>query len=115
MIKETPRLYPPAPLLLPRECREACKIDGYEIPLKTKVNVKGWAIGRDAKYWDDAASFIPERLDGSSIDYKGTDFEYIPFGAGRRICPGIAFGMGNVESFLLLIYTTTSTGNCPVG
>ncbi|KAH7545375.1 hypothetical protein FEM48_Zijuj01G0086900 [Ziziphus jujuba var. spinosa] len=55
------------------------------------------AIRRDPEYWYDAESFIPKRFDGSSIDYKGTDFEYIPFGAGRRMCPGIAFGMANVE------------------
>ncbi|XP_024930823.2 desmethyl-deoxy-podophyllotoxin synthase-like [Ziziphus jujuba] len=97
VVKETLRLHPPGPLLLPRECREACKIDGYEIPLKTRVIVNAWAIGRDPEYWNDAESFIPERFDGSSIDYKGTDFEYIPFGAGRRMCPGIAFGMANVE------------------
>ena len=97
VIKETLRLYPPAPLLLPRECREACKIDGYEIPLKTKVIVNAWAIGRDPEYWDDAESFVPERFDGSSMDFKGTSFEYIPFGAGRRMCPGVAFGMVNVE------------------
>ncbi|XP_048327964.2 desmethyl-deoxy-podophyllotoxin synthase-like [Ziziphus jujuba] len=97
VIKETLRLHPPVPLLLPRECREACKIDGYEIPLKTRVIVNAWAIGRDPEYWEDAESFIPERFDGNSIDYKGTDFEYIPFGAGRRMCPGIGFGMANVE------------------
>ena len=97
VIKETLRLHPPAPLLLPKECREACKIDGYEIPLKTKVLVNAWAIGRDPEYWDDAESFVPERFDGSSLDYKGTNFEYIPFGAGRRMCPGIAFGVANVE------------------
>ncbi|KAF3451209.1 hypothetical protein FNV43_RR07302 [Rhamnella rubrinervis] len=76
---------------------EACKIDGYEIPLKTKVIVNAWAIGRDPGYWDDAESFVPERFDGSSVDYKGTSFEFIPFGAGRRMCPGIAFGVANVE------------------
>ncbi|KAF3451208.1 hypothetical protein FNV43_RR07301 [Rhamnella rubrinervis] len=97
VIKETMRLHPPLPLLVPRECREACKVDGYEIPLKTKVIVNAWAIGRDPEYWDDAESFVPERFDGSSIEYKGTDFEYIPFGAGRRMCPGIAFGVANVE------------------
>ncbi|KAF3451207.1 hypothetical protein FNV43_RR07300 [Rhamnella rubrinervis] len=97
VIKETMRLHPPLPLLLPRECREACNVDGYEIPLKTKVIVNAWAIGRDPEYWDDAESFVPERFDGSSIDYKGTDLEYIPFGAGRRMCPGVAFGVVNVE------------------
>jgi cytochrome P450 len=97
VIKETLRLHPPAALLMPRECREACEIDGYEIPVKTQVFVNAWAIGRDPAYWHDAESFIPERFDGSSIDYKGTNFEFIPFGAGRRMCPGILFGVANVE------------------
>ncbi|KAL5575856.1 hypothetical protein UlMin_017555 [Ulmus minor] len=97
VIKETLRLHPPAPLLAPRECRESCEIDGYKIPIKTKVIVNAWAIGRDPEYWNEAESFIPERFENSSIDYKGNNFEYIPFGAGRRICPGISFGMANIE------------------
>jgi cytochrome P450 len=98
VIKETLRLHPPAALLMPRECREACEIDGYDIPVKTQVFVNAWAIGRDPAYWHDAESFIPERFDNSSIDYKGTNnFEFIPFGAGRRMCPGISFGLVNTE------------------
>ncbi|KAJ7946414.1 Cytochrome P450 [Quillaja saponaria] len=98
VIKETFRLHPPAPLLLPRENRsEACKIDGYEIPIQTKVIVNAWAIGRDPKYWHDAESFIPDRFSDNTIDFKGTNFEFIPFGAGRRMCPGIAFGLANIE------------------
>ncbi|XP_024029892.1 cytochrome P450 71D9 isoform X2 [Morus notabilis] len=97
IVKETLRLHPPAPLLVPRECREKCEINGYEIPAKTQVIVNAWAIGRDPKYWTEPESFIPERFLDSSIDYKGTNFEYIPFGAGRRICPGMSFGLINVE------------------
>ncbi|GAU14713.1 hypothetical protein TSUD_203620 [Trifolium subterraneum] len=99
VIKETMRLHPPAPLLLPRECRDACNIGGYEIPLKTKVIVNAWALGRDPKYWYDAERFIPERFDGTSYDFNKTNnsFEYIPFGAGRRICPGILFGLASIE------------------
>ncbi|TXG67933.1 hypothetical protein EZV62_009208 [Acer yangbiense] len=97
IIKETFRLHPPIPLLLPRECRESCKIDGYDIPVGYKVIVNAWAIGRDPNYWTEPESFYPERFLGSSIDYKGANFELIPFGAGRRICPGISFGMANVE------------------
>ncbi|CAI0552337.1 unnamed protein product [Linum tenue] len=97
VIKETFRLHPPAPLLLPRESRANCVVAGYEIPKKTKVIVNAWAIGRDPGTWEDPESFIPERFEGSEIDFKGMHFELIPFGAGRRICPGIAFGMANVE------------------
>ncbi|XP_059664646.1 desmethyl-deoxy-podophyllotoxin synthase-like [Cornus florida] len=97
VIKETLRLHPPAPLLVPREARERCEINGYDVPIKTKVIVNAWAIGRDPKSWTNAKCFEPERFRGSSIDFKGTNFEYIPFGAGRRICPGISFGIANIE------------------
>ncbi|KAJ7960896.1 Cytochrome p450 [Quillaja saponaria] len=97
VIRESLRLHPPFPLLLPRESSEKCEINGYEIPAKTKVIINAWAIGRDPNFWTESEQFKPERFLGSPIDYRGTDFEYIPFGAGRRICPGITFGMANVE------------------
>ena len=97
VIKETLRLHPPLPLLIPRECRETSIIGGYEIPMKTKVIVNAWAIGRDPKHWHDAESFIPERFHHSSVDFRGANFKYIPSGAGRRICPGISFGLANIE------------------
>lgn len=100
VIKETMRLHPTLPLLLPRECRESCEIDGYVIPVKTKVIVNVWALGRDPEYWDNAECFIPERFENSSYDFKGTNLEYLPFGAGRRSCPGILFGMASVELVL---------------
>ncbi|KAL5549561.1 hypothetical protein UlMin_004792 [Ulmus minor] len=97
VIKETLRLHPPVPLLLPRESSQSCVIEGYEIPAKTKVIVNGWAIGRDPKRWKEAEKFYPERFLDSLIDYKGADFEFIPFGAGRRICPGMSFATAVVE------------------
>ncbi|MBA0550252.1 hypothetical protein Golax_017854 [Gossypium laxum] len=104
VIKETLRLHNPVPLI-PRECRENCKLGGYDIPAKTKVLINSWAIARDSRYWSEPESFNPERFLDSSLDYKGTDFQYIPFGAGRRICPGITFGLANVEQQLAqLVY-----------
>ncbi|XP_059666528.1 premnaspirodiene oxygenase-like [Cornus florida] len=97
VIKETLRLHPPLPLLIPRENSKKCEINGYEIPAKNKVIVNVWAIGRDPENWSDPESFVPERFLDSSIDYKGTHFQYLPFGAGRRICPGMSFGVANVE------------------
>ncbi|XP_048542472.1 desmethyl-deoxy-podophyllotoxin synthase-like [Triticum urartu] len=97
VIKETLRLHPPATLIL-RECRAACRVLGFEVPAGAMVLVNAWAIGRDAASWGaDAEEFRPERFDGSGVDFKGTDLEYIPFGAGRRMCPGVAFGLANVE------------------
>nr|XP_017248492.1 PREDICTED: cytochrome P450 71D10-like isoform X2 [Daucus carota subsp. sativus] len=96
VIKETLRLHPPAPMLIPRECREQCQINGFDIPVKSKVIFNAWAIGRDPRFWDDSESFKPERFQDSPVDFKGTDFQYIPFGAGRRICPGISFAHPNI-------------------
>lgn len=103
VIKETLRLHPPLPLLLPRECGQVCKINSYDIPLESRILINAWAIGRDPKQWDDAESFIPERFLDSSIDFRGNNFEYIPFGGGRRICPGISFGLVNVELQLAML------------
>ncbi|KDP36253.1 hypothetical protein JCGZ_09818 [Jatropha curcas] len=97
VIKETLRLHPPVPLLLPRENKENVVIEGYDIPAKSKVVVNAWAIARDPKYWDEAERFYPERFINSSIDFKGANFEFIPFGAGRRMCPGMIFGLASVE------------------
>ncbi|CAO2198790.1 unnamed protein product [Urochloa humidicola] len=97
VVKETLRLHPAAPLLVPRESRESCKILGYDVPKGITVFVNGWALGRDPKHWKDAEEFNPERFEGCTIDFNGTDFEYIPFGSGRRICPGILFAHSNME------------------
>ncbi|XP_058093608.1 cytochrome P450 71A1-like [Magnolia sinica] len=92
VIKETLRLHPPGALLLPRETIQDCRIDGYDVAAKTRVIVNAFAIGRDPSSWENPEEFMPERFTGSSIDYKGQDFELIPFGAGRRVCPGMYFG-----------------------
>ncbi|KAL7164743.1 hypothetical protein ACSBR2_040614 [Camellia fascicularis] len=87
--KETMRLHPAAPLLLPYKARNDVELLGFTIPKDTQVLVNAWAIGRDPEYWDNPTSFMPERFLDCGVDYKGRDFEYIPFGAGRRICPGM--------------------------
>lgn len=102
VIKETLRLHPPSQLI-PRECIKSTNIDGYEIPIKSKVMINTWAIGRDPQYWSDADRFIPERFNDSSIDFKGNSFEYIPFGAGRRMCPGMTFGLASITLPLALL------------
>ncbi|CAN1224294.1 Premnaspirodiene oxygenase [Linum perenne] len=87
VIQESLRLHPSLPLLLPRENHERAEIMGYEIQPKTKVIINSWAIGRDPRYWVEPEKFYP-----TNKNYKGTDnFEYIPFGAGRRMCPGISY------------------------
>ncbi|XP_075507759.1 cytochrome P450 76A1-like [Primulina tabacum] len=89
VIKETLRLHPPVPFLVPRKAIQDANFFGYQIPKNTQVFVNAWAIGRDLACWDDPLSFKPERFLGSKIDYKGQHYELIPFGAGRRMCAGI--------------------------
>ncbi|KAM7265968.1 hypothetical protein ACFE04_003651 [Oxalis oulophora] len=103
IIKESLRLHPPAPLLLPRETIERCEINGYEIPAKSIVGINAWAIGRDPQSWTEPERFYPERFLESSIDYKGAHFELIPFGSGRRICPGMSFAIPNLELQLAML------------
>ncbi|CAN0911226.1 Desmethyl-deoxy-podophyllotoxin synthase [Linum grandiflorum] len=97
IIAETLRLHPPIPLLAPREGREHVMLNGRDIPTKTRVIVNAWAINRDSRYWKDAEKFYPERFVDCSTDYKGNDFQFISFGAGRRMCPGMSFGMAVVK------------------
>ncbi|XP_049369477.1 (S)-N-methylcoclaurine 3'-hydroxylase isozyme 1-like [Solanum verrucosum] len=86
--KETLRLHPPGPLLLPHRAVQTCEVMGYRIPRNTQVLVNMWAIARDSKIWDDPSSFKPERFINSKFNNKGQKFEYLPFGSGRRICAG---------------------------
>ncbi|GMH19728.1 hypothetical protein Nepgr_021569 [Nepenthes gracilis] len=103
VIRESLRLHPAAPMLLPRESIERCEIFGYEIPAKTRVLVNAWTIHRDPKLWKEPEKFYPERFAENSIDIKGTDFIYLPFGTGRRMCPGMSFGLANVELPLAML------------
>ncbi|KAL5222566.1 hypothetical protein ABZP36_027279 [Zizania latifolia] len=101
VVKETLRLHPPVPLLLPRVSMARCNnVNGYTIPADTRVIVNAWALGRDAKYWEDPEEFMPERFVDSNVDFRGMDFQFLPFGAGRRVCPGMNFGMASVEIML---------------
>ena len=100
VIKEGLRLHPPGLPLLLRESRTTSQVLGFDVPQGTMILVNMWAISRDPMYWDQAEEFIPERFEHVNIDYYGTDVKYMPFGVGRRICPGIAFGLVNLELVL---------------
>ncbi|KAJ1265172.1 hypothetical protein BS78_08G059300 [Paspalum vaginatum] len=97
VIKETLRLHTPGPLLIPRECQETCMVLGYDVPKGSTVLVNAWAISRDPRCWDEPEKFKPERFASDTRDFRGNDFDFTPFGAGRRICPGMSFGLANVE------------------
>ncbi|GLJ47036.1 hypothetical protein SUGI_0993260 [Cryptomeria japonica] len=89
VIKETFRLHPAAPLLIHHRAHSSCEIDGYVIPKDAQVFVNVWAIGRDPNAWKEPERFFPERFMESIVEYKGQNFELLPFGSGRRICPGL--------------------------
>lgn len=89
IIKETLRLHPPIPFLIPRRAVKDTVFMGYFIPKSTQVFVNAWAIGRDPDVWNDTSFFKPERFIDSKTDYKGQHYELIPFGAGRRMCAGV--------------------------
>nr|ATG29929.1 CYP75B115 [Taxus chinensis] len=106
VVKETFRLHPSTPLLLPRMAAEACTIEGYHIPKGARLMVNAWGIQRDPDVWERPLEFDPERFVGSTVDVRGTDFEVIPFGAGRRICAGVSMGMRMVQFMLAtLVYS----------
>jgi cytochrome P450 len=106
VVKEGLRLHPVLPLMLPRVCRETCDIGGFNVVEGSRVMVNVWAIARNPDYWSHAEEFRPERFVDSKVDYKGAHFEYLPFGSGRRMCPGNIFGLAMVELILtrLLYY-----------
>ncbi|KAI3800475.1 hypothetical protein L1987_28566 [Smallanthus sonchifolius] len=89
VIKETFRLHPPAPFLVPRQAIGDVEIQGFMVPNNAQILCNVWAMGRDSKVWSHPETFMPERFLEINIDYKGQDFKLIPFGAGRRMCPGL--------------------------
>ncbi|KAL5571724.1 hypothetical protein UlMin_021321 [Ulmus minor] len=95
IIKETLRLYPALPLLAPHEAIEDCNVDGYDVVAGTRLLVNVSKLHRDQRVWSDPDEFKPERFltDHKDIDLRGHNFEFIPFGSGRRICPGISFAL----------------------
>ncbi|KAF3442607.1 hypothetical protein FNV43_RR16523 [Rhamnella rubrinervis] len=107
IVKETLRLHPTAPMIM-RESTEDCTINGYHIPAKTQLFVNVWSIGRDPNHWENPLEFQPERFTGEEgnirksdkLDVKGQNFHYLPFGSGRRSCPGASLAMEVVQTIL---------------
>ncbi|KAK9065611.1 hypothetical protein SSX86_015012 [Deinandra increscens subsp. villosa] len=101
IMKETLRLHPTLPLLIPHCPSESCMIGGYTVPKGARVFVNVWAIHRDPAIWENPLEFRPQRfLDGKYWDYTGNDYTYFPFGSGRRICAGTAMAE---RMFMLLL------------
>ncbi|CAL5193279.1 unnamed protein product [Lathyrus oleraceus] len=98
--KEALRLHPPTPLMLPHRANANVKIGGYDIPKGSNVHVNVWAVARDPAVWKNPLEFRPERFLEEDVDMKGHDFRLLPFGAGRRVCPGAQLGINMVTSML---------------
>lgn len=98
--KEALRLHPPTPLMLPHRANANVKVGGYDIPKGSNVHVNVWAVARDPKVWSNPLEFRPERFMEEDVDMKGHDFRLLPFGAGRRICPGAQLGINLVTSMI---------------
>jgi cytochrome P450 len=90
IMKESLRLHPVLPLLIPHCPSETCTIGGFSVPKGARVFINVWAVHRDPSIWENPLEFKPERFLNSKFDYSGSDFNYFPFGSGRRICAGIA-------------------------
>ncbi|KAK1422230.1 hypothetical protein QVD17_25197 [Tagetes erecta] len=95
IIKETLRLYPVVPLSLPHESIEDCIVNGYNVPKGTRLMVNLWKIHHDPNIWPNPSEFKPERFltSQNDIDLKGKHYELLPFGTGRRMCPGVIFAL----------------------
>ncbi|CAH2057856.1 unnamed protein product [Thlaspi arvense] len=106
VVKETFRLHPAAPLLVPRNAESDAEVLGFLVPKDTQVLVNVWAIGRDPSVWENPTRFEPERFLGKETDVKGRDYELTPFGGGRRICPGLPLAVKTVSLMLAsLLYS----------
>lgn len=94
VVKETLRLHPPAPLLVPREAAEACVVGEHAVPAGTRVLVNVYALGRNPAVWDRPLEFLPGRFEDEE---DAQEFRFLPFGGGRRGCPGATFAQATIE------------------
>ncbi|KAK9210023.1 hypothetical protein WN944_002392 [Citrus x changshan-huyou] len=100
IMKETMRKHPVAVLLAPHLALEDCTVAGFDIRKGTRVFINTWSIGRDPSVWDKPEEFRPERFLDKAFDVKGQHFELLPFGSGRRMCPGYSLGVKMIKSSL---------------
>ncbi|WJX43028.1 unspecific monooxygenase [Trifolium repens] len=99
VVKETLRLHPSAPILVHKSISDV-DLCGFKVPKDTQVLVNVWSMGRDSSIWTDPNVFLPERFLECGEVFRGEDFGFIPFGAGRRMCPGVPFAHRVVHTML---------------
>ena len=94
VVKESLRLHPVGPLLVPHASMEDIVVDGYRIQKKSRVIINNWGMGHDTRIWsENCEEFLPERFIDGKVDIRGNNFQLIPFGSGRRGCPGMQLGL----------------------
>jgi cytochrome P450 len=98
VVKETFRLHPVLPFLIPHKSQQACEIEGFNIPANTQVFVNVWGMQRDPAVWERPLEFNPDRFLNFIKDFRGQDFDFLPFGSSRRMCPALNLG------FLMVMY-----------
>nr|XP_043629504.1 cytochrome P450 93A2-like [Erigeron canadensis] len=99
IVKETLRLHPAAPVI-PRQSTEDFMVAGYHIPAKTDIFINVWALGRDPNHWENPYEFWPERFQENDLDVRGQHFHMLPFGSGKRLCPGISLAQFMIHTTL---------------
>uniref|UniRef100_A0A2P2JNX3 Cytochrome P450 n=1 Tax=Rhizophora mucronata TaxID=61149 RepID=A0A2P2JNX3_RHIMU len=119
IVKETLRLYPPGPLSVPHEAAEDFCISGYHVPKGTRLLVNLWKLHRDPNVWSSPEEFMPERFltMQANMGVSGQDFVLIPFGSGRRSCPGMTFALQAIHMTLAKLlqgFNLTTPMNVPV-
>ncbi|CAK7328144.1 unnamed protein product [Dovyalis caffra] len=119
IVKETLRLYPPAPLLAPHQFYKDRIIGGYHVTKGTRLLVNNWKIQRDSRIWPNPLEFKPERFltTHKDVDIRGKNFELIPFGSGGRACLGISLGLHMVHLTLatfLQRFQISTPENAPI-
>ena len=114
IIKETLRIHPPAQLLIPHGNFEPCEVAGHHIPANSSVLINLYALSRDPSFWKSPLEFSPDRFIGSNLTVQGGDFHYLPFGYGRRGCPGLNLGMTTLN-YGLALFLQCMNWRLPVG
>lgn len=110
IVKEILRIHPGGPFLVPRKPTQDVIVHGYTIPKDSNVLISTWALGRDPNLWHNPLEFRPERFEDMEIDVRGHNFELIPFGAGRRICPGLPLALKMIPLMLGSLINTFNWG-----